>query len=288
MSKDEKFLPLGPSKRQEAEPIKPASKTVQVSPRVVSVDGKFETVMPKNEAAKLDWQTRQIMKSLADAKGTGELVYDGYYVWGGVMARTEKKPVPDQVVSKGSTYTCAVVGDWSKHKVYVDSVNGDDSNPGTQVSPRKTFGFTIPAGFLKAGKSKVGMRVERTEKPRFKMSMQRRDTAENWYLSNPVLMAGEIGVDTDNDQVYVGNGASTWRQLVATAWKPVEPQTGDRKMTSEGPRIYCEGFGWCEVLEHRSKYGYRASAYVNGSWVLVDADISTPSGGVVVKPPWAQ
>jgi hypothetical protein len=41
----------------------------------------------------------------------------------------------------------------------------------------------------------------------------RRDTAANWVSNNPVLRAGEFGVETDTLKVKVGNGTSTWNQI---------------------------------------------------------------------------
>jgi hypothetical protein len=42
----------------------------------------------------------------------------------------------------------------------------------------------------------------------------RRDTAANWTSSNPVLRAGEFGVETDTLKFKIGNGSSTWTQIV--------------------------------------------------------------------------
>lgn len=41
----------------------------------------------------------------------------------------------------------------------------------------------------------------------------RRDTAANWTAANPVLLAGEIGYETDTKQVKIGNGSSVWSAL---------------------------------------------------------------------------
>ncbi len=42
----------------------------------------------------------------------------------------------------------------------------------------------------------------------------RRDTAANWTSSNPVLRAGELGIETDTLKFKIGNGSSTWAQIV--------------------------------------------------------------------------
>ena len=41
----------------------------------------------------------------------------------------------------------------------------------------------------------------------------RRDTAANWLATNPVLKAGEPGVETDTGQMKVGDGIRSWSQL---------------------------------------------------------------------------
>lgn len=41
----------------------------------------------------------------------------------------------------------------------------------------------------------------------------RRDTAANWTSSDPVLLNGEVGYDTTNNKIKIGNGTSTWTAL---------------------------------------------------------------------------
>jgi hypothetical protein len=41
----------------------------------------------------------------------------------------------------------------------------------------------------------------------------RRDTAANWVSTNPVLRAGEFGIETDTLKFKIGNGSSTWTQI---------------------------------------------------------------------------
>lgn len=44
----------------------------------------------------------------------------------------------------------------------------------------------------------------------------RRDTAANWSSSNPTLLVGEQGLETDTGYVKVGNGTSAWNSLPYT------------------------------------------------------------------------
>lgn len=57
----------------------------------------------------------------------------------------------------------------------------------------------------------------------------RRGTAANWTSTNPVLAAGEPGVETDTGLIKVGNGSSTWTNLpyqIALAPVTTNAQTG--------------------------------------------------------------
>ena len=41
----------------------------------------------------------------------------------------------------------------------------------------------------------------------------RNDTAENWTNANPVLLKGEMGVETDTGKTKIGNGTAHWKDL---------------------------------------------------------------------------
>ena len=43
--------------------------------------------------------------------------------------------------------------------------------------------------------------------------VQRYDTAANWASANPLLLAGEIGVESDTYQIKIGDGNSLWNSL---------------------------------------------------------------------------
>lgn len=42
---------------------------------------------------------------------------------------------------------------------------------------------------------------------------QKYDTSTNWATNNIVLLAGEIGIESDTNKFKVGNGTSTWNEL---------------------------------------------------------------------------
>jgi|688.fasta_scaffold25541_2 hypothetical protein len=49
----------------------------------------------------------------------------------------------------------------------------------------------------------------------------RRDTASNWVLNNPILLSGEIGIESDTNKFKIGNG-SRWNSIASYAFKPGE------------------------------------------------------------------
>lgn len=50
----------------------------------------------------------------------------------------------------------------------------------------------------------------------------RRDTAQNWQDSDPVLLAGEPGVEIDTGKMKIGNGSSAWMSLPYSVGLPGE------------------------------------------------------------------
>jgi hypothetical protein len=50
---------------------------------------------------------------------------------------------------------------------------------------------------------------------------QRRDTAANWTSSNPTLLAGEIGIESDTNKIKIGTGSTSWTSLSYTPWSQV-------------------------------------------------------------------
>ena len=49
----------------------------------------------------------------------------------------------------------------------------------------------------------------------------RNDTAAKWAEKNPILMAGEIGVETDTRKSKIGDGVKGWNEL--SIWRPLLP-----------------------------------------------------------------
>lgn len=43
--------------------------------------------------------------------------------------------------------------------------------------------------------------------------VSRNDISSNWTRANPILLLGEIGVETDTNKLKVGNGVNNWNDL---------------------------------------------------------------------------
>jgi hypothetical protein len=62
----------------------------------------------------------------------------------------------------------------------------------------------------------------------------RADTAANWTNNNPILLANELGRETDTGKIKIGNGTSTWTSLAYQAWAtlPIAVNAGGTGQTS--------------------------------------------------------
>jgi hypothetical protein len=65
----------------------------------------------------------------------------------------------------------------------------------------------------------------------------RRNTAANWATDNPVLLSGEMGVETDTHNVKVGDGTTVWNLLAYAnaAANAFAPLTGGTAITGTEP-----------------------------------------------------
>ena len=60
--------------------------------------------------------------------------------------------------------------------------------------------------------------------------IQRYNTAAVWTSNNPVLLSGELGIESDTGKVKLGDGTTAWRSL-------------DYFVTNEGQTTYTAGAG---------------------------------------------
>jgi hypothetical protein len=66
----------------------------------------------------------------------------------------------------------------------------------------------------------------------FKIQL-RRDTAANWTTNNPLLLNGEIGIETDTLKFKIGNGLQRWNLITNYAFKPGQAN-GIATLNSDG------------------------------------------------------
>lgn len=71
----------------------------------------------------------------------------------------------------------------------------------------------------------------------------RRDTAANWVSANPVLAAGETGLETDSGLVKYGNGTSAWADLPYATASSVKTRVRNATGASipKGSVVYISG-----------------------------------------------
>ena len=90
---------------------------------------------------------------------------------------------------------------------------------------------------------------------RFKL---RSDTAANWTAADPVLLAGEIGVETDNRRYKIGDGTTAWSGLsyyidgVAIRGQCSKMTDGTIDITAQGTYI---STGLTATLDSSTAYG---------------------------------
>ena len=106
----------------------------------------------------------------------------------------------------------------------------------------------------------------------------RRDTAANWISADPTLASGEIGFETDTNQLKIGNGTDEWTVLPYASGAggasveisetaPAEPEEGDVWFNSTDGRAYI---------------------YYDSTWVDLNPGIAGPPGatgetGIVIQ-----
>jgi hypothetical protein len=94
----------------------------------------------------------------------------------------------------------------------------------------------------------------------------RRDTATNWSSTNPTLASGEIGFDTTNNQMKIGNGSTAWNSLdYASGGASVE-------VSQTAPASPDVGNVWYNSTEGTSYI------YYDNFWVPLSPALTGPAG----------
>ena len=107
---------------------------------------------------------------------------------------------------------------------------------------------------------------------------QRTDTASNWSSSNPTLLSGELGIESDTGKVKVGDGSTAWSSLAYTSFGGL-PKTGgtmtgailgDNSTSASTPGYAFDGDANTGLL----RTGADAVALVTGGTAAVSVDSS--------------
>lgn len=77
----------------------------------------------------------------------------------------------------------------------------------------------------------------------------RRDTAERWKKSNPILMEGEVGFETDTKMRKIGDGVNRWNDLDFLKAENISQELGDSENATLSQKTITKGFG--ETLLNR-------------------------------------
>lgn len=138
--------------------------------------------------------------------------------------------------------------------------------------------------------------------------IQRHDTAANWTTTNPVLAAGEIGVETDTNKFKFGDGVTAWSGLAYAAGEGGSG-SGTTLTSVDGTTTYSKlalgdnlvvippEIAWTNPqMSSDSQDGYVASASVSSNssgaaiWKAFDKDTTTSENayytGKVSLPQW--
>jgi hypothetical protein len=131
----------------------------------------------------------------------------------------------------------------------------------------------------------------------------RNDTAANWTDADPVLAAGEFGLETDTDQFKIGDGTSSWTELgyggIVGPTGPTGPRgatgptgsigatgaTGEVGPTGTTGPTGATGPSSGLILLHSQEYSATTQVNVDNVFsstyedYLVNIRVSNPSGG---------
>lgn len=103
----------------------------------------------------------------------------------------------------------------------------------------------------------------------------RRGTAAQWSSANPVLAAGEMGIETDTRKFKFGNGLTQWNSI---PYASAGGSTGGGFFVSENPPVGPNiGDVWY-CTDDTGELGGRSFIRYDGYWVEINPGILGPKG----------
>ena len=111
--------------------------------------------------------------------------------------------------------------------------------------------------------------------PRINQIQVRRDTAANWTSVDPVLAAGEMGLETDTRKTKFGDGTTSWTSLayatsaglISSDTAPDSPSVGAQWFNSSTGKtyVYYDGY-WIELDSNGTSAQSNGNAIINGAF----------------------
>jgi hypothetical protein len=122
--------------------------------------------------------------------------------------------------------------------------------------------------------------------PRINQIQVRRDTAANWTSTNPVLAAGEMGLETDTRKTKFGDGTTSWTSLayatsaglISSDTAPDSPSVGAQWFNSSTGKtyVYYDGY-WVELDSNGTSATSTGNAIINGAFEINQRNFSSSS-----------
>ena len=109
----------------------------------------------------------------------------------------------------------------------------------------------------------------------------RNDTAANWSSANPILMVGEMGVDTTNDQFRIGDGTNNWNDLPVAGMTSGATLEGDLDFDLFSILNYTEG---TPATQTHSASGALTLNCANGNIHVVNVQAAITSVAITNAP----
>lgn len=89
----------------------------------------------------------------------------------------------------------------------------------------------------------------------------RRDTSEKWASVNPVLMEGEVGIETDTKLRKVGDGVNHWNDLDYLAAENVTQELGDSETATVSQKTITDELNYRAILNTSTYQGSDVQRY---------------------------
>lgn len=130
--------------------------------------------------------------------------------------------------------------------------------------------------------------AEKTIKARIRCKI---DTAENWKTNNPVLLVGELGIESDTKLIKVGDGTTSWISLPYLQYLPlsggqltgalkIASGSGNGILDSEGNNLlYTNNFGELYVVNPNGDEihiggSFGEDVYIGSSKIYSDINVT--------------